>query len=430
MRKFLVAMFLLAASSANAQQVAPASKFIRENAPVIAVTHVQLIDGSGAPAQADQTIVMDHGKIVAVGPAAGTAVPAGAKVIDGKGKTLIPGLVGMHEHLFYPAANDGEPIFIEQPFSFPQLYLASGVTTARTTGSIEPYTDLQVKARVDSGRLPGPDFYLTTPYLEGGPSAFLQLHPLKDAAEARAFVDYWHSVGFTSVKAYVSVKPDELRAGIEEAHKLGMKVTGHLCSGGMRGGPPPADEFGDHEEVARVDEPAGVVKSDDLASQYARSRSIVSGVDSEGDEIRAQLCRGRRDAAGRLRPHRLRANAGRRGRSARGGTSRGRGFHAGRSDSHRHAKWSRVSRRRGPNWERGGRQASGSGASRWRPRERHHRNRKPGDRFQERRGLRLKRDLRKPPRAGWTAVTDREACKSRLDAEMLAAPRVEVLHPG
>ena len=65
-----------------------------------------------------------------------------------------------------------------------------------------------------SGRLPGPDLYLTTPYLEGAPSAFLQLHPLKDAAlEARAFVEYWHSVGFTSVKAYMDVKPDELRGG-------------------------------------------------------------------------------------------------------------------------------------------------------------------------------------------------------------------------
>ena len=147
MRTFLVAILLFAASSANAQQVAPAPKFIRENSPVIALTHVQLIDGTGAAAQADQTIVIDHGKIAAVGSPASTNVPAGAKVIDARGKTVIPGLVGMHEHLFYPAANDGEPIFIEQPFSFPQLYLASGVTTARTTGSIEPYTDLQVKAR-------------------------------------------------------------------------------------------------------------------------------------------------------------------------------------------------------------------------------------------------------------------------------------------
>jgi len=294
MRKFLVAMFLLAASSANAQQVAPASKFIRENAPVIAVTHVQLIDGSGAPAQADQTIVMDHGKIAAVGPTAGTTVPAGAKVIDGKGKTLIPGIVGMHEHLFYPAANDGEPIFIEQPFSFPQLYLASGVTTARTTGSIEPYTDLQVKARVDSGRLPGPDLYLTTPYLEGGPSAFLQLHPLKDAAEARAFVDYWHSVGFTSVKAYVSVKPDELRAGIEEAHKLGMKVTGHLCSVGYI----EAAEMGiDDLEHGPYGAPDGELYSkkkpgvclDDFSGFFGMLAEIIKNTDPDGPELRKTI---------------------------------------------------------------------------------------------------------------------------------------------
>ena len=294
MRKFLVAIFLFAASSANAQQVAPASKFIREDAPVIAVSRVQLIDGSGAPAQADQTIVMDHGKIVAVGPTAGTAVPAGAKMIDGKGKTLIPGIVGMHEHLFYPAANDGEPIFIEQPFSFPQLYLASGVTTARTTGSIEPYTDLQVKARVDSGRLPGPDLYLTTPYLEGAPSAFLQLHPLKDAAEARAFVDYWHSVGFTSVKAYMDVKPDELRAGIEEAHKLGMKVTGHLCSVGYI----EAAEMGiDDLEHGPYGAPDGELYSkkkpgvclDDFSGYFGMLAEIIKDIDPDGPDLRKTI---------------------------------------------------------------------------------------------------------------------------------------------
>ena len=84
MRTFLVAILLFAASSANAQQVAPAPKFIRENSPVIALTHVQLIDGTGAAAQADQTIVIDHGKIAAVGSAASTNVPAGAKVIDAR----------------------------------------------------------------------------------------------------------------------------------------------------------------------------------------------------------------------------------------------------------------------------------------------------------------------------------------------------------
>ena len=294
MRTFLAAMLLFAASSANAQQVAPGSKFIRENSPVIALTHVQLMDGTGAAAQADQTIVIDHGKIAAVGSAASTNVPPGAKVIDARGKTVIPGLVGMHEHLFYPAANDGDPIFIEQPFSFPQLYLASGVTTARTTGSIEPYTDLQVKARVDSGRLPGPDLFLTTPYLEGGTSAFLQLHPLKDSAEARSFVEYWHSVGFTSVKAYMDVKPDELRAGIEEAHKLGMKVTGHLCSVGYI----EAAEMGiDDLEHGPFGAPDGELNPkkkpgvcvDDFSGYFPLLVEIIKNADPDGPELRKTI---------------------------------------------------------------------------------------------------------------------------------------------
>src|SRR6516164_515579 len=117
-RFIVVAISLFLASSTFAQQASETSKFIRENSPAIALTHVQLIDGTGAAAQADQTIVIDQGKIAALGSAASTYVPAGAKVIDAKGKTAIPGLVGMHEHLFYPATNDGDPIFIEQPFSF------------------------------------------------------------------------------------------------------------------------------------------------------------------------------------------------------------------------------------------------------------------------------------------------------------------------
>ena len=234
MTKWPLVFTLLIAGAAGAQQGASAPTFIREHDPVIVLTHVEVIDGTGAAPLADQAVVIDHGKIAAVGAAATVAVPAGAKVINGTGKTVIPGLVGMHEHLFYPAPAEGPLIGIEQFFSFPPLYLASGVTTARTTGSMDPYGDLQVKARVDSGAMPGPNFYLTTPYLEGAPGLIPQMHVLKDADEARAFVRYWHSVGFTSVKAYVNVTPDELRAGIDEAHQLNMKVTGHLCSVGFR----------------------------------------------------------------------------------------------------------------------------------------------------------------------------------------------------
>src|SRR5580704_6494700 len=219
-------------ASAAAQQSASAPNFIRENAPIIVLTHAELIDGTGAAPQSDQAVVIDHGKITTVGATASVAIPSGAKVIDATGKTVIPGIVGMHEHLFYPSTADGPLTAVEQFFSFPPLYLASGVTTARTTGSMDPYGDIEVKARVDAGKMLGPNFYLTTPYLQGAPSLIAEMYELKNAEDARAFVRYWHSVGFTSVKAYVDVTPDELRAGIDEAHKLNMKVTGHICSVG------------------------------------------------------------------------------------------------------------------------------------------------------------------------------------------------------
>jgi imidazolonepropionase-like amidohydrolase len=216
------------------QSPSPMADVIRENAPVIAITHVTLIDGTGAPARTDQSVVIREGKIEAVGANEKVTLPAGAKVIDGTGHTLIPGLVGMHEHLFYPGPTMRAPIFVELPSSFPRLYLASGVTTARTTGSVEPYTDMELKRDVDAGRVPGPKLELTGPYLEGAPSSFQQMHGLSGADEAREFVQYWHSAGFTSVKAYMNVTQEELRAAIEEAHKLGMKVTGHLCSVSFR----------------------------------------------------------------------------------------------------------------------------------------------------------------------------------------------------
>jgi imidazolonepropionase-like amidohydrolase len=236
-RSFIAAIGLVVASSLGvagvaAQQAGQSVNFIRENAPIIVLTHVQLIDGTGAAPQSDQAVVIDHGKITTVGATASVTIPSGAKVIDATGKTLIPGIVGMHEHIFYPSTADGPLTAVEQFYSFPPLYLASGVTTARTTGSMDPYGDLAVKEYVDGGKILGPNFHLSTPYLEGAPALIPQMHELKDAEEARAFVRYWHSVGFTSVKAYVDVTPDELRAGIDEAHKLNMKVTGHICSVG------------------------------------------------------------------------------------------------------------------------------------------------------------------------------------------------------
>ena len=107
--------------------------FIAVDAPVIALEHVRAIDGTGAALREDQTIVIAQGKIRDVGPASQIHIVAGAKRLDLSNHTVIPGLVGMHEHLFYPSGA-GIAIYTEHAFSFPRLYLASGVTTARTRG--------------------------------------------------------------------------------------------------------------------------------------------------------------------------------------------------------------------------------------------------------------------------------------------------------
>ncbi len=205
--------------------------FVSVSDPVIALQHVRVIDGTGAAPSEDQTIVIDHGKITAIGSNA--AIPSNARRMDLSGHTVIPGLVGMHEHLFYPSG-EGIPIYTTQAYSFPRLYLANGVTTARTGGSMEPYTDLTVKRLIDSGKMPGPNFYITGPYLEGPGTPIVQSHLLAGPEDARKTVEYWASVGATSFKAYMHITRAELAAAVETAHKLGLTITGHLCSVGFR----------------------------------------------------------------------------------------------------------------------------------------------------------------------------------------------------
>jgi len=207
--------------------------FISVNAPLVALEHARVIDGAGAAPRENQTIVIDHGKIAAVGPAAGTPAPQGAQTMDLTGSTVMPGIVGMHEHLFYPSGS-GIAMYNEQAFSFPRLYLASGVTTARTGGSLEPYTDLNVKKLIDAGRMPGPKLWVTGPYLEGRSNIGPQMHELTGPDDAVRTVEYWIAEGATSFKAYMNITHAELQAAVETAHKHGIKVTGHLCSIGFR----------------------------------------------------------------------------------------------------------------------------------------------------------------------------------------------------
>jgi len=228
--KFKLLFSVLALLSAVRLAAQEVDSVISVRAPLLALTHAKLIDGTGAAPREDQTIVVRDGHIAAVGPSATVVVPPGAQTIDLTGKSLLPGLVMLHEHLMFTSvASATVPRhFAEMEYSFPRLYLACGVTTARTTGSFEPYTELEVKARVDAGTMPGPKFFLTAPYLEGFPSVIPQLHPVTSPADAARQVNYYADKGFTSFKCYMHLPRAEMHAVIEAAHQRGLTVTGHI----------------------------------------------------------------------------------------------------------------------------------------------------------------------------------------------------------
>src|SRR5215471_21783381 len=227
----LLLLFVLSTASLAQGPQTDRQQFIRVEAPLIALTHVRVIDGTGAPATEDQTIIINDGKIGTVG--SNVNVPANATVLDLNGYTVLPGLVGMHDHMFFPMGGT-PPMYSNMGFSFPRLYLALGVTTIRTTGSVQPYLDLEIKQLIDAGRMIGPKMFITAPYLEGPGSFTPVMHTLTSADDARRMVNFWADQGATSFKAYMNITRDELRAAVEEAHKRGLKVTGHLCSIGFR----------------------------------------------------------------------------------------------------------------------------------------------------------------------------------------------------
>ena len=228
----------LTASAQNPELSKTVKEFVRVQAPKAVLTHVRIIDGTGAPAVEDQNVVIEAGKITAIEKGADVSAAEGATVLDLRGYTVMPGIVGMHNHLFYIARpnlnsrrHSEPPLLVPQmTFSAPRLYLAGGVTTMRTTGSVEPYADLNLKHDIDAGKLPGPQLDVTGPYLEGSTSYFIQMPHLTSADDARQTVEYWAGQGVTSFKAYMNITRAELKAAIDAAHQRGLKITGHLCS--------------------------------------------------------------------------------------------------------------------------------------------------------------------------------------------------------
>lgn len=226
----MYALHLLLALAAPAQRpdslAASVREYVTVDTSLLALTHVLLVDGTGAAPKPDQTIVIRDGRIAAVGPAASVQIPAGARTMDMSGSTVIPGLIGMHDHLFYTAAGGRA---VQMSYTGPRLYLGSGVTSIRTTGSRSPYAEINLKDAIDHGFSPGPRIHITAPYITGAAGGG-SMAVVNSPEAARRFVAYWGSEGATWIKAYTDIRRADLGAAIQEAHKRGMKVTGHLCS--------------------------------------------------------------------------------------------------------------------------------------------------------------------------------------------------------
>jgi imidazolonepropionase-like amidohydrolase len=186
-----------------------------------------VIDGTGAAARAGQSLLLRDGLIEWVGPAAEAPIPEGAEVLALEGHAVLPGLIMLHEHMFYPS---GERTYNQMERSFPRLYLAGGATTIRTGGSRDPYGDLNLKAAIEAGQIPGPTMDATGPYVNGPGLGILFVNGVEDPEEAAALINYWADEGATSFKAYMHISRAALAAALEVVHARGLKMTGHLCS--------------------------------------------------------------------------------------------------------------------------------------------------------------------------------------------------------
>lgn len=256
--------------------------YVAFDEPVILIRDVRLVDGTGAPARPGMSVLIRDGRIAEV--SAGLAAPEGARVIEGAGRTLTPGLVLMHEHMFYPT---GRANYGEMSFSFPRLYLAGGVTTMRTAGSMSPYADLNLRDEIAAGRTPGPDMDVTAPYLNGPGLPIVQVNALEGADDAERMVEYWAAEGATSYKTYMEIRRAELGRVIELAHARGQKVTGHLCSVTYREAADLGIDNLEHGFFAATDFVAG--KQPDVCPDDAAVQASLAALDPDAPEVQALI---------------------------------------------------------------------------------------------------------------------------------------------
>jgi imidazolonepropionase-like amidohydrolase len=199
------------------RDAAVAARMTAKPSGPILIRNGDLFDSDRGLVRPRTSVVISGDRITAVGPTDSVAAPAGAVVIDATGKTIIPGMWDMHTHAF-----QGEPSGI--------LDLAAGITTVRDMAAdIDVATSL--RDRADRGTVLGPRMILAG-FIEGpgkwaGPSEVLA----RTEDEARAWVARYDSLGYRQIKLYNLVHPDLVPTIAEEAHRRGMRLSGHIPRG-------------------------------------------------------------------------------------------------------------------------------------------------------------------------------------------------------
>jgi imidazolonepropionase-like amidohydrolase len=188
---------------------------------ILAITHVTVVDTAGSPPDSDCTVVISGSRIVSIGAASSLGIPAGAKLVDGRGKFLIPGLADMHVHLTGAGEPDGSRKFILP------LLVANGVTTVRDMGGKVELLK-QLREEIASGKRVGPQIFFTGPYLDGNPPSFQPSVVVQNPAEAAAAVDQLQAEGVDFIKVQSRLNPEAYFSIARESKRLGIPFVGHV----------------------------------------------------------------------------------------------------------------------------------------------------------------------------------------------------------
>jgi imidazolonepropionase-like amidohydrolase len=248
-----------------------AKSLARQPGHPVAIEHVRVFDSEAASSAEDQTVIVEGSRILSVGPAASAQVPADAERVDGRGRTLLPGLFDMHLHI---QADQG------------LLNVASGVTSGRDMGNGIDMLG-RLATQYASGEAIGPTIWKAG--LIDGPGPFQAPTGIfaDTPAEVEAAVNRYADLGYVQIKLYSSLKPELVPVAAAAAHRRGLRLSGHVPNGMVaadfvRAG---ADEL-QHINFIFLNFLAGKVKDTRTPERFTAVAENAAGLDLDGPEVR------------------------------------------------------------------------------------------------------------------------------------------------